>query len=579
MSRICDSAVIILVMIALASIFPSCGGGCSGSTGPQVTPTVIAAYPSAGATGVAVTSAVVATFSRAMDSTTVNTATFTLKDGSDISVSGTIVLSQGTAQFVPDTNLTSLTTYTATITTGVKDLEGNAMMSDYSWAFTTSLSPFGIQPAKIGSPGTTNDYTDSWTLGATWTRSELYAFWSVVQPDLATQTYDFTLYDFEYGSIPQGMTVLANITAQPLGASGYFVAGSYSPIDEAQYTAFVQAVVKRYSVPGPDSMPGLVNPIKYWQVDNEPWESQTTTFADLQRITYLAIKAACPDCTVLIGGVGGFPPASDYITAFDRDFKPYLDALHGQYLDVMDFHWYGQATGDYRGAGDVYRHIRSVLDGDGFTSVPVWITEMCTFKGDIASKGTLSYPQQTERQQALDYVKRYVYPLSLGIKVVFSGFGIMDGFKFDGAYFDYTGLIYNSAVQGDLTTGQKKLAYFAYQKMTEKLEGSDWNAIATVQEVNDVYVYRFLKNGKAIYVAWWDYFNDPSYASGNVRAVAISGLNSATVTVTEALPMYATGAEVTAAGYANSFTVTSDPVSDGSVTLNLGDSPVYVEQP
>ncbi len=550
-------------------------------------PTVISTDPANGATNVSITSALVATFSEALDSATVNTATFTVKDGANTPVSGTVVLTGETALFLPSAALAPLATFTATITTGVKDLAGNAMAGNYTWGLTTAaapanLSPFGFHPAKTDLPGHPHDYTDAQAIGVTWARGELYAFWSLVQPDLTTQTYNFVPFDVEYGSIPQGISPLGNIAVEPPGSTGYEVTGSYLPVDEAKYSAFVQALVKRYSTQGPDSMPGLTNPVKYWQVENEPFDTQTTSFADVQRITYLAVKAACPDCTVLIGGVGGFPPVSRYLKAFDLGYKPILDALHGQYVDVMDFHWYGQATGDYRGAGDAYNHIRTVLDADGFTSVPIWMTEMTAFSGTIVSSGTSStptYPSQTERQQALDYVKRYVYPLSLGVKVIFAGFGVMDGFKYDGDYFDYTGLIYDSAVPGDLTTGQKKLGYYSYRKMTEKLEGSDWNSTATVQQANDVYVYRFTKNGKAIYVAWWDYFNDPTYTSGKVRAVTISGLNSATVTVTEALPKFATGAEVTAAGYANSFTVTTVAVSAGSVTLNLGDSPVYVELP
>jgi hypothetical protein len=45
-----------------------------------------------------------------------------------------------TATFNPDANLTASTTYTATITTGAKDLAGNALASNYVWSFTTGAA-------------------------------------------------------------------------------------------------------------------------------------------------------------------------------------------------------------------------------------------------------------------------------------------------------------------------------------------------------------------------------------------------------------------------------------------------------
>ena len=171
-----------------------------------------------------------------------------------------------------------------------------------------------------------------------------------------------------------------------------------------QYTAFVTATVERYDGDGVDDMPNLVNPIKYWQVGNEPPRGRSD-FAGLQRITYQAIKRACPDCTALIGGASGGP--HDYIAYFDTRYASILIGLDGQYVDVFDFHWYGEATGDYRmkdavTGGDVYQYIRTTLTGNGFSpDLPIWITEMGSYSGDPAG---LDSPQ-TERQQALDYFK------------------------------------------------------------------------------------------------------------------------------------------------------------------------------
>ena len=40
-----------------------------------------------------------------------------------------------------------------------------------------------------------------------------------------------------------------------------------------------------------------------------------------------------------------------------------------------------------------------------------------------------------------------------------------------------------------------------YKKMVEMLEGCDWKNIATIQEQNGIYIYKFTKQGKPIWVA------------------------------------------------------------------------------
>lgn len=443
---------------------------------------------------------------------------------------------------------------------------------------TTLESPFGFHPAGVAKPGYTNNgYGDALNIGVKWTRQGVYAFWFLVQPDLNKQEYDFSLYDQQWSAVPKGMNILANIAPQGPIDEGYCLPGSYLPVDEQKYIAFVKATVERYDGDGVDDMPGLTNPIKYWQVGNEP-NIAKSGFADLQRITYTAIKEACPDCIVLIGGVPGMPPVDQYITNFNQRYKPILDALAGKYVDVMDFHWYGNATGDYRGAKDVYNHIRSVLNADGFSSIPFWITEMGAYSGDPVavpiSDPTIDYPFQTERQQALDYLKRFVYPLSFGVKKIFPAFGLMEGFKYDGGYFDYTGLIYDGWGTGDPGLGVKKLGYYTYKKMTEVLEGSDWNNIQTVKESDGIYIYKFIKHGKPIWVAWDDE-RVTCITNHCRRQVTIPRIESHQAKITEAVPKYLSGKEVI--DYNTAFTIETKNVADGQVTILLGDSPVFVE--
>jgi hypothetical protein len=107
-------------------------------------PTVTATTPVNGATGVARGTNVTATFSEAMDATTINTTTFELRNPSNVLVAATVTYnaSNRRATLTPNSNLAAGTTYTATVKGGatdprVKDANGNALAANFTWSFTT----------------------------------------------------------------------------------------------------------------------------------------------------------------------------------------------------------------------------------------------------------------------------------------------------------------------------------------------------------------------------------------------------------------------------------------------------------
>jgi hypothetical protein len=89
-----------------------------------------------------------ATFSEAMDPLTINTATFLFKQGATV-VPGTTSYSGLNAVFTPATALMPNTTYTATVTTGAKDLAGNALALAYVWSWTTGAAADTIAPTVV----------------------------------------------------------------------------------------------------------------------------------------------------------------------------------------------------------------------------------------------------------------------------------------------------------------------------------------------------------------------------------------------------------------------------------------------
>ena len=118
--------------------------------GPDKTPpNVSATAPADNASGVALNTTVTATFSEAMDDTTITAGangTFELRDASDALVEATVSYNaaQRKAILTPNTALAASTIYTATIVggiDGVADVAGNKLAADHVWSFTTTGPP------------------------------------------------------------------------------------------------------------------------------------------------------------------------------------------------------------------------------------------------------------------------------------------------------------------------------------------------------------------------------------------------------------------------------------------------------
>src|SRR5439155_1304697 len=126
---------------------------------PDTTAPILAATGPANAdTNVPLNETITASFSEAMDASTINTTTFTLMQGTT-PVAGTVSYVDGTATFTPADTLAPLTTYTATISTGARDLAGNEMSTDISWSFTTGVAPDTTAPV-LGVTGPANAATN-----------------------------------------------------------------------------------------------------------------------------------------------------------------------------------------------------------------------------------------------------------------------------------------------------------------------------------------------------------------------------------------------------------------------------------
>jgi hypothetical protein len=147
------SALVLPFLLAACGSDPATGPG-TGPGGTSAAPTVTSTDPADTNQGVALNVPVAATFSTAMDPTTLTATTFTVKQGTT-TVSGAVSYLGSTATFTPASNLAPGLPFTATVSTGAKDLAGNALAADFVWTFgtgtTTKLGPAAVGLGRAGS--------------------------------------------------------------------------------------------------------------------------------------------------------------------------------------------------------------------------------------------------------------------------------------------------------------------------------------------------------------------------------------------------------------------------------------------
>jgi hypothetical protein len=114
----------------------------TGTAADTTAPTVLSTSPVNTATGVPINKKINATFSEAMDPLTISIANYAVTGPGPTSVTGTVSYDAASdiATFVPIAELAPNSTFTARITTDVKDIAGNALMSAFVWSFTTDTS-------------------------------------------------------------------------------------------------------------------------------------------------------------------------------------------------------------------------------------------------------------------------------------------------------------------------------------------------------------------------------------------------------------------------------------------------------
>jgi hypothetical protein len=209
--------------------------------------------------------------------------------------------------------------------------------------------------------------------------------WADAQP-LRGGPIDFTVTDqLVGGAAAHGIDVLPVVIYAPVWARLDPTEGASPPANDADYTAYLQALVGRYGPGGsfwaenPQLPP---HPIHAWQIWNEPqlrfqWSTPgyAAGYGALLRASYQALKAADPGSTVVLAG------ATDLSwTVIEKLYKQ--GGIKG-FFDVAAVHPY-TATPPH--VVKVVQLVRRVLKAHGDGRKPIWVTEV----GFPASKGRVS---------------------------------------------------------------------------------------------------------------------------------------------------------------------------------------------
>jgi hypothetical protein len=184
----------------------SCGDSASQSwtvhvLPENVPPTVASVYPAGNATNIPLNGTITATFSEPVKPQSVTTATV-LVSGPSGAIAGSVQTSGSTVTFKSSADLPASSPVTVTLTTGIKDLAGNAMASNYAWTFTTGAT------ADTTPPSVPANVTATRVSG-----SEIVLSWTASTDDFAVAGYKV----YRDGPLIDTVTNLASLTYSDAG--------------------------------------------------------------------------------------------------------------------------------------------------------------------------------------------------------------------------------------------------------------------------------------------------------------------------------------------------------------------------
>jgi hypothetical protein len=444
-------------------------------------------------------------------------------------------------------------------------------------------SPFGFLDVP---PDKFDYYSD---LGIKWleiARENERLGWGSVEKEKGV--YDFSAHDADICKFYQNGINVIYIT-RPINSlyGTSWIEGVPEATDEYPdgnldaWANYVKAVVERYDGDGIDDAPCTTKIIiKYYQFVHELnpfdkyWNDHREQYAEVFEITYKAMKQACEDCILSMP----VPHLSD-LKEKNNFLSDVLSYLEGKNIhDIgFDYHRWSMDSSkpqpdkwksrgqDYEEHIEYIELISQIASRYGFDNSNI-----------ISLESGMGATEEMEPDQAGYVIRAYIASIANGQKKLLWTKTVEYGHHTsDDIIWAHTGLIHNPQNADGLS--HKKLSYYTYKLMVEKLEGSDWDNIVTIVDGTDnVYVYKFVRKdtGKSVYVAWWDWFDE----TGNSKTITIDVGNINSVKITEAVPDAESGADLDENDYPHFFNIETKAANNGEITITLVKNPVFIEE-
>ena len=284
----------------------------------------------------------------------------------------------------------------------------------------------------------------------------------------------------------------------------------YKPHDMEAYKAFVKTLVERYDGDGVDDMPGLKQPIKHWEVINEPemgfirpeplnfFRGSPEDYLEVLKVTYEAIREADPEAKVLNGGIAYVP---EKLEEWDLFWGKVFKLGGAKYIDILTVHNLNPYL------GEALERLYSYLGRQGIKK-PIWVTELQVAEGiPIPPTGEVL----SREGQAKAIVKAYLDGFSLNVEKIFYT-----------SYMAFPGGFETLAKSALIEAGERKPAYYAVKTMVTLLEGF---SRAEKLEEN---LYRFILPDKTEVYVVWSGGKLPSNIKGEVLTVTLTGKTNLT---------------------------------------------------
>ncbi|MCL6098861.1 MAG: hypothetical protein M1391_09835, partial [Bacteroidetes bacterium] len=339
------------------------------------------------------------------------------------------------------------------------------------------------------------------------------------------------------------------------------------PNNMTAFKRFIAKLVERYDGDGVNDMPGLLYPIKYYEIGNEP-ELQTFgdapgTYNDFMETVKAArdtAKIVYPDVKIVIAGATPIYDSRGFLNQVDSFWKGALNRSNaGSYFDIFNFHFF---VGEYSQDISVYiDYWKQLLSAYGLSGKEMWLTETGTYSGTATNVDGTTWPNQSTTYQAGWWIKQASYALANGVSKLFWVFYYSD-------QTDWRSKV--AFVNIDKTT--KKAVYYAHKLMADKIDAYSLalqNAYAESGQYQTSGNFKFTVNNKPVYIVWND-------AGGNAT---LNGFSSAQVKVTKAIPNLDGNGTVVLDGTGNpTFDNATVSVTIGQVNITLSSVPIYVEE-